>query len=115
MRNSINVHETHAWILTDAGGRMRAMSSGFDALLGAPRLRRGDDLASRFPSRRRALLFDMEVALTGWPAERTIVLETISRRPAAVRYRVCRWWLTDEIGLFWIWTGADHDERCRCA
>ena len=54
----------------------------------------------------------MEVALTGWPTERTIVLEAMSRRPCTLRYRVSRWLSTDAIGLFWIWSGAKTDERC---
>jgi hypothetical protein len=81
---------THAWILTDARARIQAISSAAHDVLGAPRLGRGDDLLSCFPSLRKALLFDMEVALTGWPTERTILLVAISRRPRAVRYRVCR-------------------------
>jgi len=112
MCNSIVVHSTHAWMLTDPNGRIRAISPGVHGLLGAPRLERGDDLPSCFPARRRALLFDMEVALTGWPTERTIVLEAMSRRPCTVRYRVSRWLSTDAIGLFWIWSGAETDERC---
>jgi hypothetical protein len=106
---------TGAWIHTDARARIQAISSAAHDLLGGPRLGRGDDLLSRFPSFRKALLFDMEVALTGWPTERTIVLLAMSRRPRTVRYRVCRKWSNDEIGLFWMLTVAARDERLHCA
>jgi hypothetical protein len=83
--------------------------------VGDPRLGRGDDLPDRFPSRRKAVLFDMEVALTGQQAERTMMLAKISRRPLAVRYRVSRWWLTDEVALFWMLSVAESDDRFRYA
>jgi hypothetical protein len=98
------VRKTSAWIRTDARGSIRAISSAAHDVLGTPRLGRGDDLLSRFPSLRKALAFDMEVALTGWPTERTIVLEPLSMRPQALRYRVGRSLAADEIELFWILT-----------
>lgn len=67
-----------------------------------PPLGRGDDLLSRFPTLRKALAFDMEVALTGWPTERRIVLEPLSVRPQALRYRVGRSLAVDGVELFWI-------------
>ncbi len=107
------VQATDVWILTDIYGRVQAISSEARAALGAPPIGRGDDLVKRFHSRRKALMFDMEVALTGWPTERTIMVGAISRRPLTVRYRVSRWWSTEEIGLFWLFNVAEREERFR--
>ena len=110
-----NRHATDAWILTDARGRIQAISSAAHEVLGTPRLSRGDHLPSRFASLKKALLFDMEVALTGWPTERTLVLEEISRRPVAVRYRVSRKCSTEDVGLFWRLGLVEREERLLCA
>jgi hypothetical protein len=110
-----NRHATHAWIITDARGRIQAISSGAHQVLGLPRLGRGDDLPSRFSFVKKALVTDMEVALTGWPTERTIVLTEISRRPVAVRYRVSRKWSTEEVELFWLLGLVEREERLLCA
>ena len=79
------VQATDVWILTDIYGRVQAISSEARAALGAPPIGRGDDLVKRFPSRTKALMFDMEVALTGWATERTIIVgrdfETATDRP----------------------------------
>ena len=109
-----NRHETDAWIITDARGRIQAISSGANDVLGLPRLNRGDDLPTRFSSVKKALMTDIEVALTGWPTERTIVLVEISRRPVAVRYRVSRTLATDDIELFWLLGLAETSVCCAC-
>lgn len=110
-----NTQKTDAWIITDPHGRVQAISSGAHEVLGLPRLGRGDHLPSRFASVRKAVLADMEVALTGWPTERTIVLIEISRRPVAVRYRVSRKLSTEENSLFWLLGLAEREERLLCA
>jgi hypothetical protein len=110
-----NRHATDAWIITDARGRIQAMSAGAQAILGLPGLGRGDDLPGRLASVRKALMADIEVALTGWPAERTIVVVEIARRPAAVRYRVSRKLSTRDNELFWLLGPAESEERLLCA
>jgi hypothetical protein len=57
---------------------------------------------------RKALEFDMEVALTGWPTERRVVLEPLAMRPQALRYRVGRSLAAEGIELFWILTPEAH-------
>ena len=109
MSNS-NRQATDAWIITDARGRIQAISPGAHDVLGLPRLNRGDDLTSRFASVGKALVFDVEVALTGWPTERTIVLVETSRRPVAVRYRVSRKLASERSELFWLLGRAGRDE-----
>ena len=110
-----NRHATDAWIITDARGRIQAISPGADEVLGLPGLSRGDDLPGRFTSVKKALLADMEVALTGWPTDRTLVLVEISRRPVAVRYRVSRKLASEDTQLFWLLGHAERDERLLCA
>ncbi len=104
MRPRGPVSKPSVWIRTDARGNIRAISTTAHELLGVPRLGRGDDLLTRFPRLRKALEFDMEVALTGWPTERTVVLEPLAMRPQALRYRVGRSLGTAGIELFWILT-----------
>lgn len=113
--NNPNLHTTVAWVRTDAQGRIQAISEAAHELLGSPRLGKGDDLPSRFAALTKALRFDMEVALTGWPAERTIVLAELTRRPVALRYRVSRNCSDDHVGLFWRLGAARYTERQRCA
>lgn len=110
-----NLQKTDAWIITDPQGRIQAISSGAHAVLGLPRLGRGDHLPTRFATVSKALLSDMEVALTGWPTERTIVLVEISRRPVAVSYRVSRKLSCEDNSLFWLLGLAERDERLLCA
>jgi hypothetical protein len=110
-----NLHATDAWVITDAQGRIQSISAAAHDVLGSPHLGKGDDLPGRFPSLKKALRFDMEVALTGWPTERTIVLVELSQRPVALRYRVSRKWSADEVGLFWRLGPAEREERLSCA
>lgn len=110
-----NRHANDAWIITDARGRVQTLSLGAHDVLGLPRLGRGDNLPGCLASVKKALLTDMEVALTGWPAERTIVLAEIARRPVAVRYRVSRKWSTQDIELFWLLGLAEREGRLLCA
>lgn len=110
-----NLQKTDAWIITDPQGRIQAISSGAHEVLGLPRLGRGDHLPTRFAAVSKALLADMEVALTGWPTERTVILIEISRRPVAFSYRVSRKLPSDDNSLFWLLGRSDRDERLRCA
>lgn len=66
-----------------------------------PDLRRGDNLLLLFPSYGKALVFDIEVALTGWPTGRTVLMKPFGAQPVAVRYRVSRHVGGDGVALFW--------------
>lgn len=56
------------------------------------------------------MLFDMEVALTGWPTERTLLMAVTSKGHVAVRYRVSRERFNDGMGLVWVLTVARSGE-----
>jgi hypothetical protein len=106
---------TDAWIITDALGRIQAFSPAARGVLGGQRLDRGDDLPGRFGSATKALRTDMEVALTGWPTDRTVVLDDMARGPVAVRFRVSRKLSTENTELFWLLGHAEREKRLLCA
>jgi hypothetical protein len=90
-----------SWAITDLDGRIEAASSGARALLGSERLSRGDSLLLLFASHERAVLFDIEVAMTGRPVERVLQLRPLAVQPIRVRYRISCLAATNRAGLFW--------------
>lgn len=105
----------YAWLLTDIDGRIETASRGARALLGAVYLARGDDLLMLFPLRRKVLLFDIQVALTGWPTQRIVVVKPLGMRELTVRYRVSRRLKAQGMGLFWQLDTAVADGYAECA
>jgi hypothetical protein len=97
-----------AWAFTDVDGRIEIFSTGAQHLFRVERLARGDDLLDYFPLPRKALLFDIELALKGWPAERSAIMQTIGE-PFTIRYRVSRRLQKSSAGggLYW------HLRTCR--
>jgi hypothetical protein len=51
----------------------------------------------------------MEVALTGWPSTRTVVVTPTASRPRTVRYLVSRRVLRDAVELQWTIEVVDED------
>lgn len=82
--------EREAWAFTDFAGRIEAVSTGARRLFGVENLRRGDDLLYYLPLPRRALLFDIEVAMTGWPAQRSVTIRHTEEQTVTLQYRVSR-------------------------
>jgi hypothetical protein len=92
---------TPAWAFTDLEGRIESTSSGIGALLGVGGLRRGDNLLSLLPLPRKALMYDIDAALRGWPSARTVSIDAPGMRERKVRYRVSRRLQHAGEGLFW--------------
>lgn len=106
----------YAWLLTDVDGRIDTVSSGARALLGVDDLGPGDDLLTLFlPRQRKHLLFDIDVALTGWPTQRIVTFRLLGLRSRAVRYRVSRRLKARGVGLLWQFDAADAAGLIRCA
>lgn len=102
------------WAITDIAGRIEAVSSSARAILRIAHLDRGDSLLHFFPLHQKAVVFDIEVALAGWPTERTLTVKTPLASPMTVHYRVSRRSVPDSDGLFWqLAVAVDHtDQRC---
>jgi len=90
------------WAVTDVDGRIETVSSGAPLLFGVERLARGDNLLEYFPLLRKALQFDIALALGGWPAERAVIMHS-AVGPVTLRYRVSRRYqeLSSSAGLYW--------------
>ena len=114
MSNSV-LQFTNAWVITDAYGQIRRVSREARVLLGLGEARRGENLLRVFPEHCKALVFDIEVALTGWPTDRTLVLRPFTPRPRSIRYRVSRRIQTGQVELCWQLHAADTNETLRCA
>jgi PAS domain-containing protein len=97
------------WVVTDSDGRIEALSSAAAALLGLRPSGAGRNLLLFFPRHRRVLSVDMEVALTGWPSTRTVVVTPTASRPRTVRYLVSRRVLRDAVELQWTIEVVDED------
>lgn len=89
-----------AWIITDTDGRIDIVSREARQLLGRALLR-GACLVETLALPRRAALFDIEVALTGWPAERCISIDWLTRQPSRLRYYINRRLPAHGPGLYW--------------
>ena len=89
------------WIVTDADGRIETLSSAAAALLGLDTSGSDRNLLRFFPRHRRALAVDMEVALTGWPTVRTVVMAPLTSRPRTIRYLVSRRLRRNAVELHW--------------
>jgi hypothetical protein len=94
-------HPHGAWLVTDANGRLEGLTPTAAALLGVHPNSSGRSLLLFFPQHRRALAIDMEVALTGWPTARTVVLTPMAKRPVAIRYLVSRHFMRSGVELHW--------------
>ena len=89
-----------AWITTDQDGRIETASREARELFGA-HLARGSGIVDTLTLPRRAAHFDIEVALTGWPTERTVVVDGLGGRLRNLHYRVSRQMAMYANGLFW--------------
>lgn len=104
-----------AWATTDLFGRIQTMSPIARDILRTAKLEYGDNLLQFFPAHRKAVLFDMEVALTGWPSGRTLVLRPMSAYPLSVSYQVSRRIDSESVGLFWRLDVTRFQDTARCA
>ena len=95
------------WAVTDIEGRITALSPLAATLLGIGHEDR-ENLLRFFPQHRRQVVFDMQVALTGWPAARSTVLAPLAARPVAVRYLVSRRVLQPAVELHWTFDLAEN-------
>lgn len=107
-----------AWAFTDRDGRIETISTTARHLFGHANPGRGDDLLKFFPLPRKALLFDIEVALTGWPTQRTVVVSNVEGRPITMQYRVSRRLQESSSrgSLYWhlrLFKAIASDGRCR--
>jgi len=105
----------YAWIFTDALGRIETVSRGARELLGHIGLERGDDLLMLLPLPRKALAWDIQMALTGWPSEREVTLKWLGVRPVIVRYRVSRRLEARDVALYWHMELCASDDLKQCA
>lgn len=88
------------WAFTDFEGRVESMSRPARELFGITHPR-GDDLLAHLPLPRKTLMFDIGMALTGWPAQRTITLERAGGR-VTLQYRVSRQFdISRSESLYW--------------
>ena len=90
----------NAWITTDEHGRIEIASRDARRLFGGD-FARGSEIVERLTLPRRAALRDIELALCGWPAERTIVVDVSGCRALNLRYRISRQIALFADGLFW--------------
>ena len=104
-----------AWAVTDLFGRIETMSPMTRDILRTAHLGYGDNLVHFFSSYRKAVLFDMEVALTGWPTKRTVELNRMSANPLSVCYQVSRRIDPEGVGLFWRLDVVLAQNHARCA
>ena len=100
MRNT-STNSADTWVVTDVDGGIQEISSRARALLGLGVHSYGRNLLLFFPRHRRHVIFDIEVALTGWPSVRTAVLMPMARRPLTVRYLVSRQLRSGSVELHW--------------
>ena len=103
MSKVINLRRSNGWALTDIDGRVEFVSRDVQRFCGGRRIARGYDVFRLFPDHEKAVRFDVTVALTGWPAARSIVIDTMSAKPVAVRYVISRRLPAgrEDVGLFW--------------
>ena len=113
MRHSAETHY-EAWAITDVYGEIQSASREARHMLG---LKDGGrhNLLLAFPDSCKALVFDIEVALTGWPTGRTVALRKPGACTAAVRYRVSRRLDSERLELFWQLHCDTVDDLPRCA
>jgi hypothetical protein len=95
--------------VTDVDGGIETLSSAAAALLGLDATGSDRNLLLFLPRHRRALSVDMEVALTGWPSVRRVVVTPITSRPRTVRYLVSRRVLGHPVELHWTLEIVDED------
>ena len=97
------------WIVTDSDGRIEALSPAAAALFGLRANGSNRSLLRFFPRHRRLLSVDMEIALTGWPSVRTVVVTPVASRPRTVRYLVSRRVRGETVELQWTFEVVDED------
>jgi hypothetical protein len=104
-----------AWAITDVFGEIQSLSREARCLLRLGNGGRGENLLLLFPHYSKALVFDIKVALSGWPTGRTLMLRPFSGRAVVVRYRVSRRTPSDTVELFWELRSDEVDDAPRCA
>lgn len=88
------------WAFTNFEGRVESMSRRACELFGIVRPR-GDDLLAYLPLPRKTLLYDIGMAVDGWPAQRTVWLERLGG-VISLQYRVSRRFdITTVQALYW--------------
>lgn len=90
-----------AWIVTDRAGHIAVLSQSAALLLGLHTSAAGQNLLLFFPRDHRALAMDMEIALSGWPSARTVILSPTASRPVTIRYLVTRRVVHNTVTLDW--------------
>jgi hypothetical protein len=92
--------DKHIWVDTDGDGLIEGLSRAASELLGVVTARR-QNLFLFFRDNRASVARDAEIARTGWPTGRTVLLEPLTRRPLPVRYTVCLRYGASGTGLHW--------------
>lgn len=103
-----------AWVITDVYGEIQSCSRPARDLLGMRRPGRYN-LLQFFPRHSKALVFDIEVALTGWPAGRVLPSWRGAATRSVFRYTVSRRLDAEGLQLFWQLSSHLDEHLPRCA
>ena len=98
----MNTERERAWVDTDCEGRIERLSRAAAGLLGLRRRSADENILWFFPSQEKAVKRDIDIALTGWPEQRTAVLTPQAHDPVVVRYRVSLRFMAAQVGLHWV-------------
>jgi hypothetical protein len=111
----MTLRPTDAWAITDIYGEIQTVSREARELLGLVGGRGGENLLQLFADYAKAVVSDIETAMTGWPTGRTLPLPHASGRISAVHYRVSRRLDTDRVELFWLLHREEYAGQQHCA
>jgi len=95
----VHSHE-NIWVDTDGDGQIEALSRTASELLGVAAAH-GQNLFLFFRDDPASVARDVEIARTGWPTARTVLLEPLTRQPVPVRYTVGPRYGASGTGLHW--------------
>ena len=90
-----------AWIVTDIEGHIETVSSAARQLFREASLTRGADLVEQLALPRRAAERDIETALIGWPAGRSLRIDGFGLSLCTLCYRITLRVPQHGSGLFW--------------
>ena len=107
--------DSRCWAFTDVYGDIHTMSREARELFGIADSGRRENLLKLFPQYGKALVFDIEVALTGWPTGRTLLLQPLAAQPIPIRYQVSCRAGTEKLQLFWQLYLEQPSTAPRCA
>jgi hypothetical protein len=102
-------HRQHeqAWVDTDCEGRIERLSRGAAELFGVRGISSDESILRFFPTHHKAVKRDIDLALRGWPEQRTAVVSPPSHDPVVVRYRVSLRFMAAQVGLHWVFDILD--------